>query len=213
MTWRQRQWLRLSVGMAAFLVGLTVAVGDGGGGRPVLATVVLAAADLPAGRSLRPADLIVAQLPADAAPPGASAEAAAVVGATLISPIAAGEAVTATRILGQNDAGGGLRGRTAMPVVLADAGVLPYLRPGQRVDVLWAPTAQGPADADSSAKVVAADVAVLVVPQPAARDGPFADGGTAVSDGTVILEVDEDSAIALASAAANGRLSVLLRGG
>src|SRR6185312_14054785 len=97
----------------------------------------------------------------------------------------------------------GRPGQVAVPVRLADGAAAAALaRPGEVVDVL----AVGSLDdtgAASEPTVVASAVTVLALP---GRDG--ASGSDA---GLVVVAVSPDQAVALASASARSRLSLVLR--
>jgi Flp pilus assembly protein CpaB len=226
--------------VAALLAGLAVLCGLTALRPPAPpAVLVLAAArDLAPGSVLALADLRSVSLPAAVVPSGALRPGAAVLGRLVAGPVRSGEPLTDVRLVGPGLLSSLPAGTVAVPVRFADAGAVALLRPGDRIDVLAAPTSYagfgdtalaappdpraspaadgpgppdpGPPDPGASgpgASVVAADVAVLVVPaaDPAAPATMSADGAL------VVLACSPATARALASAAANGRLSPALR--
>jgi pilus assembly protein CpaB len=159
--------------------------------------VVVAAADLPAGAVLGTGDLVVARLPADAAPAGVVTDPPQLAGAVLASPLRTGEPVTDVRVVGPGLWSAVPAGQVAAPVRLADLAVATLLRAGDRVDVLAA--GEGP-----DAQVVAAGALVLTAPSPPAEEGAPA------PDGLLVLAVPPDTAGRLAVSAASATLTVTL---
>jgi Flp pilus assembly protein CpaB len=162
--------------------------------------VVVAAADLPAGRTLTAADLARVDLPAAAAPAGAVSTPGELTGRVLAAPLRSGEAVTDVRLVGAGLWAAVPDGQVAAPVRLADLAVATLLRAGDRVDVL---AATGDGDAPS-VEVVAAGALVLTAPA-APGDGP-----AAPDTGLLVLAVPPDTAERLAAAAAGATLTVTL---
>ena len=111
--------------------------------------VVVAAADVPGGTVLAADDLALQRLPQEARAPGSLTEVSAAVGRRLGSPIAAGEAVTASRIVPRSVTDGLGHGRVALHVLLADPGSADLLVPGDRVAVY--PAGGGPELTDDAA--------------------------------------------------------------
>ena len=122
--------------------------------------VVVAAHDLGPGLALSAADVKLEKHSATALPDGAQTTIEALVGATLAGPARRGEVLTDARVLGSR-----LTGLTAgpdarvVPLHLADAAVLDFIRPGDVVDVM------GAADAgtDANPTLVASDAIVVLV--------------------------------------------------
>lgn len=176
------------------------------GGRTV--PVLVAAHDLVAGAVLRDADTRTVPYPVGLVPNGVLAPGDAVAGRRLVLPLRAGEPLTDVRFVSNSllDRLSG-PGSVAAPVRIADAGEVALVRPGDRVDVLAAPTSDPGGQSSPSAQVTALPVAsgavVLSVPQSATSG--VTDGGL------VVLAVPADTARALAGAAASDRLSLVLR--
>lgn len=130
--------------------------------------VAVALRDLSPGIVLTADDVALRGRPSAMVPDGAVTDLSAVVGSTLAGPSRRGEVLTDTRVLGSRLTGlsAGPDGRV-VPLHLADAAVADVIRPGDRVDVLGAPEAPAPGEADASPRVVATDaVVVLVSPKP-----------------------------------------------
>ena len=100
---------------------------------PATTSILVAARDLPAGRSLTEGDLRSGDWPSDQVPLGRLSSAA---GRVLASPIRAGEPVTDARVLGRGLLAGQAAGLVAVPVRLADAAAGAMVRAGDRIDVL-----------------------------------------------------------------------------
>lgn len=179
--------------------------------------VLTAARDLRWGASLAVEDLRVVQVAAASVPDGALTAAADARGRLLASPVRRGEPITDVRLVGPSLLSE--PGLVAVGVRIADAGTAALLRAGSVVDVLAAALSEGfEPDFDrpggfASAEVVASGVRVLAVPggkggRFGGLDGSF-DGGM---DGALVLvAATEAQAARLAAAAANGRLSLVLR--
>lgn len=203
----------LATGLAAASValGLSVVAPEPARTEPVLA----AARDLAPGAPLTEADLVAVALPPEAVPDGALRPGAAALGRVPAGPVRRGEPLTDVRLVGPGllDALG--PGLVATPVRIADAGSVGLLRAGDAVDVLAVRGAGGAGGAAGAveagapaarASPVAEGAPVLTVPD-ADSDAPFAEGAL------LVLATDEETAAALAAAAVEGPLSVVLRGG
>lgn len=123
---------------------------------PVTTTMVVAARDLPAGHVLSSDDLARVDIDPDLTPRGATEDPS---GQVLAAPLRRGEPVTDVRLTGPDLAVGQPTGTAAQPVRLTDAGQAALLTPGDRIDLLATDPRAG------SASLLAADVAVLAVPQ------------------------------------------------
>ncbi|MGI8720678.1 MAG: Flp pilus assembly protein CpaB [Geodermatophilaceae bacterium] len=166
---------------------------------PAQSSVLVAARDLAAGRTigtddLHSADRTSAQLPDGALTPGID-----VVGRVVTGSVRRGEVMTDRRLLGPGLSASLDTGVVASPVRLVDLEVAALLRAGDRVDILAAVK-----DAPS-ATVVAAGVVVLAVPLAESEDSRPAE-----PIGLVVVAVDQDTAARLAAAAASGTLTATL---
>jgi len=115
------------------LAGLWITIRSAAPAPPATVAVLVAARDLPAGRTLTSDDVRPGHWPADQAPRGRLTAAA---GRTLASPIRTGELVTDARVIGPGLLTGQAAGTVAMPVRLGDPAAGALVRAGDRVDVL-----------------------------------------------------------------------------
>lgn len=155
--------------------------------------MVIAARDLRTGALLRSDDLSVSVWPSALAPPGASARITDLVGRRAGGPIAAGEAVTATRLLSAAAAEIPL-GRVVTSLPGQDPAIVAWLDVGRTVDVIEPGTGN----------VLAQGAAVVAAPEPGSRGADTWSSG--VSDpaaGTVVVSVTETEARSIAAAAAD----------
>ena len=180
---------------------------------PATRGVVVAAADLPAGRSLVAGDLVVAQVPAGVLPPGTSSDPGGFLGRALAAPMARGEAIAGHRLT-DLPTWSVPPGMMPLPVRFADAGAAALLAAGQRVDVVAAsgPGLEGAAPF-ASAELVAQDVLVLAV-----ITGEQESAGILGSSATtgehaplVLLAADRSAALAIAGAQGRASLGYLMR--
>lgn len=191
--WRRLAVLRRVLAGTLALVALVLAVAPGAaqGGVPVVVT----AADVAAGSTLRAADLAVRQWPGELVPAGALREPGAADGRVLVGAARAGEPITDTRLAGPTAALGAPAGTAAVPVRLADAGVAALLVPGSTVDVVTV----GASTAEPV--VLAAAAAVLAVLPP---DSPS-------SGRLVLVGMPADVAARVAAASLTEQVAVTLR--
>jgi Flp pilus assembly protein CpaB len=160
--------------------------------------VVVAAHDLPGGLTLGEDDLRVQRMPATWAPVGALASPDLVAGSVLTARIAAGEAVTASRVARSILAGSVAEGRVAVTAVFAS--VPAGLTVADRVDAFA--TFGG---ARPFTTIAGEDLRVLRI-DPAVA-------GLGGRDGIrVTLDVDPSTARQLMEAAATGTLALAVRG-
>jgi pilus assembly protein CpaB len=197
------------VAAAASIAALGIALQPHG---PATRGVVVAAIDLPAGRTLVAGDLMIAQVPAGVLPAGTSTSAGELLGRVLAAPMARGEAVAEHRITAL-PAWSVPPGTMPMPVRFADPAAAALLSAGQRVDVV---AASGPGlEADTpfaSAELVAQDILVLaVLPADHGSEGLLADRqGFGDRSPLVLLAADRGSALAIAGAQARASLGYLM---
>lgn len=183
--------------------------------------------DLPAGHSLTVGDIQVVRLSTAARPANALTTAAEAEGRVLAGPMVGGEMLLHSRLVGPGILAGGPPGHVAMPVRLDDPAEASFLRPGDHVDVLAArrtaelitPGAEaGNSSTTNGAEVVARNVVVLAIPgsgasgASAGTTGLLGGAGTGDAGGSVlVVSVAQAQAAEIAGAAANARLSVVLR--
>lgn len=189
----------LAAGLAAGAVALALHAAEP---RPVpTVPVIVAAHDLAGGATLGLDDIRLVEVPAGAVATEALGSPDAAVGRVLAGPVRAGEPLTDVRLVGPGLLAGWGDDLVAMPVRVADPGVVGLIRPGDRVDLLAAP-----ASGDGEATVVAGRVPVLAVPaQP--------DQGVLAEGALVVVAATDSQAAALAQAAVSSRLAVAVRSG
>ncbi|SDF52698.1 Flp pilus assembly protein CpaB [Klenkia brasiliensis] len=183
---------RVAAGLLALLaLALALRPAPAAPGAPAVAGVVVAGADLPAGRPLGADDLVTAEWPTGLVPDGAARDPAELTGAVLAAPVRRGEPVTDARVVGPGLWARVPQGQVAAPVRLADLAVAALLRAGDRVDVLATTS-------DGDTRVVAAGALVLAAPP----EGP--------DPGLLVLAVAETTAAELATATTQATLSATL---
>lgn len=161
--WR-RSVLRRSVAAVCAAAAAVVAVGLLRPAPPPTTDVLVTARAVPAGAVLTAADVVLRPVPRAARQPGALTRRWEAVGRRSGSPLAAGEALTATRLVPRSAADGLPAGTVALHVLLADPAAADLLVPGSAVVVY--PAVGG--------SVLVRDATVLAVDPPPEADGAFA---------------------------------------
>lgn len=200
---RAASWHRrlLAAGLAATAVAVGIqAVAPPA---PVTVPVLVAAHDLVAGVPLAGSDLEPRAVPEALVPLGSLRPGDDVVGRLLTGAVRAGETLTDVRLLGPSLVEGLGPDAVATPVRIADAGAARLVRPGDRVDVLATPATVDTAGAPT--RVVAREVVVVAVPDPAAPVG-FGEGAL------LVLATSAQTAAELAAATVTSRLSITVLG-
>ncbi|WP_310964737.1 SAF domain-containing protein [Nocardioides terrisoli] len=188
--WHRRP-LAAVAAAAAVYVGLHAATAP----PPRTVPVWTAAHDLPSGAVLERTDLVRRQFTPQSVPAQRLRDPQVAIGHTVASPIGAGQAVSATQLVGM----GWLDdrpGMSAVPVRVTDPGVVRLLHVGDRVTLLAADP-QHPASAPVH---IAADV--LAIPS-------TSDGSSALPGRLVLVGVDRGSAETVARASVSQFLTVL----
>ncbi len=162
---------------------------------PTGVPIAVTTAEIPAGATVRAADLAVREWPAELVPAGALRDPEAAVGRVLVGAARAGEPLTDVRLVGAGAVPGAGRGAAAVPIRLADAGVAALLVPGSHVDVVTA------GERTDQPVVLAADAAVLAV---MAED-------TRGRGRLVMVAVPREIATRVAAAALSEQVAVTLR--
>lgn len=187
---------------------------------PTAVPVIVAARDLAAGAVLRSGDLHVQEWPTSIAPSARIAEPAAT-GRVLATAVAAGEAITRSRLLGPGLLAGQPPDAVAVTIRVTDPASLAPIHAGDRVDVL-AVTGSGEPPGQAAAERIAAGA--LVLARPAEHDASDDQGwsGGAITTGSgqsastgsgvLVLAADGQTAAQLAGAAGGQPLSVVLLG-
>jgi pilus assembly protein CpaB len=192
-SWHRRK-LAVLAAVAAVLTGISAAAPEG----PAMITVVKARSQLPGGRVVSAADLVLDRVAASDIPEGALTDPEALIGKTLAEPVAENQILTPLTASAARTSVS--PGHVIAPLRLADTALGALLRPGDVVDVIAANT-----DAQQ-AVIVAAGARVVTIPDlPDDRAGPGSDGAL------ILIDVDAQTASIVARAAASATLSVIWR--
>ncbi len=154
--------------------------------------VVVATRAVPAGSRLAAADLVVARWPRAVRPASAFTSTSAVVGQRAAGALAAGEALTPARVLGSGLTTGLADGLAAVPVPLADAGSAALVHPGDRADLIVAPTTSG-----DPPRLAASGILVIAVL-------PATSGSSGSQPAELVVAADQAQELQLAAAAGRG---------
>jgi pilus assembly protein CpaB len=189
--WRRTLLLRRAACVVLLALALITAIAPAPGS--ARSPVVVTAVDLPAGRTVRAADLALRFWPPELVPAGAIRDPTAADGRVLIGAARAGEPITDVRLVGAGPASGALG--AAVPVRLGDAAVAALLLPGKRVDVVTLGQRSG------QPVLLAQDAVVLAVMAEDPR----------VRGRLVIVNMPRDVATRVAAAALADQVTVTLR--
>lgn len=189
--WRRTLILRRAAsGLLVVLALVTALAPPPGSAR---APVVVAAADLAAGRTVHAADLALRLWPPELVPAGTVRDPAAADGRILVGAARAGEPLTDVRLVGAGPALGGQA--AAVPVRLADAAVATLLVPGRKVDVVTLG-----ARSDRPVLLAADAVVLAVLPEDPRTRGRL-----------VIVNMPRDTATRVAAASLADQVAITLR--
>ena len=198
----RRRWLAAGLAGLAALLALRATSPPPPPTRPV----VVAAHDLAAGRALSAGDLVVRRLPPEAVPSGAASTTGRWAGRVLAGPVRSGEVLTDRRVV-EPGLVAGYPGMVAVPVRVAEAGVLRLLRVGDEVDLVAAPV-----EGAGRAYVAAPAARVVAVPRAEQAGSAPVDTVDAVGGGLVVVGVPADQALGLVAAASTRLLTVTWSG-
>ena len=187
---------------------------------PTTTAILVATRDLPAGHAITDADVSEAQWPTSVGPPPTVSDVAEIRGRVTTGPLASGEPIGVTRIIGPGllELAGATRADgtefVAAPIRLADSGQAALIRPGDTVDVIAARASDG---GGQSAERVATDVRVITIA--GANDDASGllpgsgDSSTAATEtgSLIVLAVTPVTATDLAAASTRSKLSVVLK--
>ena len=169
--------------------------------------VVVTAHDLASGEVLDAHDVEVVRVPAGSAPAHAFTSVADVPRRPLVGPMRAGVVVTDLDVIDPGLLTRYGAGVVAVPVRIADAGSLAYVRVGDRIDLIAAGTVPdtggGSGGAAGATSIVASGVPVLAVAP--------ADSTETGEGGLLVVATTSATARAIAGAAITSRVSVALR--
>lgn len=193
--------------LASFLAAAAVAAALAATSPPSVPTVpvVVTAHDLAGGELLEASDVEVVQVPAGSVPAHTFTSVADVPRRPLVGPKRAGIVVTDLDVIAPGLLARYGAGMVAVPVRIADAGSLAYVRVGDRIDLIAAGTVPitGAGGVAGATSIVASSVPVLAVaPNDATETG---------EGGLLVVVTTSVTARAIAAAAITSRVSVALR--
>lgn len=172
------------------------------------AEVLVAAADLPAGRTLTSNDLVSRPVARALLPADVFGDEQAVLGRQLAVPLRAGSALYSTLLLGPGLLAGTAAGTAAVPLRLADAQAVPLLGAGQLVDVLLT---EGDGVARAPVTTVLARAVPVLWTGGTGESEELFSGGEGANPLIVVAAGPREAGV-LAGAENRGSLSVLLVG-
>jgi pilus assembly protein CpaB len=182
-------------------------------GKTDMATVVVAAVDIPVGTRLAEKDLRLTKVPRATLPAGFFESIPAAVGRGVLVPLSGNEVVLETKVAGEN-AGAGLpsmipSGMRAVSVKVNDVvSVAGFVGPGTHVDVIVTGNPQKSNDpGDVTTTTVLENVPVLAAGKKLQRD----EKGEAKDVPVITLLVSPEDAQTLTLASAEGRIQLSLR--
>ncbi|MFP5282840.1 MAG: RcpC/CpaB family pilus assembly protein [Actinomycetes bacterium] len=194
-SWHRRK-LAVLAAVGAVLTGIAAVAPDG----PPTVAVVRTTSRLAGGATVTGGSVRLERLPEAALPEGALTDPVAVIGRTVLGPVAAGAVLTSLDLV---SAAAIRPGHVVAPLRLADADVANLVRAGDRVDVLAAePEA-------AAAALVARSVRVVTVPEPVEATRLAA--GSSTEGALLLVEVVPEVATRLAQAAVSAQISIVLR--
>ncbi|MEA5453343.1 RcpC/CpaB family pilus assembly protein [Sinomonas sp. JGH33] len=197
---------RRSLAAAALCVGVAIGVYQLTPPSAAHASVVVAAADLPAGAPIQSSQIRLARVPVDGLPEHAATEVDEVAGQRLAGPMRKGEILTDAAMVGPGLLTGAAAGTVAVPVRIADPGSLELLRTGQSVDLVL--TEEIGRDGPKST-ILAAGVTVLWTGAGGAPPGGWL-GTPKDAEGLVVVAAESDEARAIAGASSRGKVFFVL---
>lgn len=168
--------------------------------------VLSAARDLPAGKQLSAADLLVVGIPPPLAPSSALLRPEEAIGQQLAGAMRKGQLLADTSLVSQSLLAGAPPGSSAVPLRLADPATAQLVSPGQLVTVLG--SADDGLGRNGPGTVLASAVPILWTQ--ASRDAEPGWPSIKDSDGLVVVAASTEQAAALAGAAGRSRLSLLI---
>lgn len=163
----------------------------------------MAGRDLPAGATLRRADVQVAAWPTGTGPPNAYLRPEQVISRQLAGAIRRGEALTSSRLVGADLTIGLPAGLRAVPVQLSDAAAMAFLHAGDWVDLLAGGSDAADGPGPDHATLLAEGVRVLAVQVSPAT--PSGDGRSS----EIVVAADRATALRIAAVAGRAVLATL----
>lgn len=189
-------WPRRVLALGCVALAAASAVSAARTGASSRVPVAVASRAIAAGALVTPADVSIAQWPRDIRPPSAFGTSAAVVGQRSAGGIAAGEALTPSRLITSALTKGLAPGLSAVPVALADTGSAALIRIGDYVDLIAA------AEGAAAPSALARQVLVLAVVAAATSGGLN-------QPAELVVAADETTSLRLAAFAGRGAFATV----
>jgi Flp pilus assembly protein CpaB len=165
-----------------------------------------AARDLPAGKTLDAADLVVLNIPPGLLPGGSFGDSAALLGKQLAVPLREGQLISDSQLLGPGLLAGSPPGSAAVPLRMADPSSVRLVSPGQLINVVI--SGDNGFDRPGLSEILADGVPVLWT---SAQGGKAVQWlGDAETEGLIVVAADADQSRRLAGASTQGKLFFVL---
>jgi pilus assembly protein CpaB len=167
---------------------------------------VAAARDLPAGKTLDAADMVVLNVPPGLLAAGSFGDGSMLHGKQLATPLRQGQLIADSQLLGPGLLAGSPPGSAAVPLRMADPSSVRLVSAGQLINVVM--SGDNGFDRPGTSEVLAAGVPVLWT---SAQGGKAAQWlGDAETDGLIVVAADADQSRRLAGASTQGKLFFVL---
>lgn len=165
-----------------------------------------AARDLPAGKTLDAADLVVLNIPPGLLPGGSFGDGAVLLGKQLAVPLRQGQLISDSQLLGPGLLAGSPPGSAAVPLRMADPSSVRLVSPGQLINVVI--SGDNGFDRPGMSEVLADGVPVLWTSVQGGKAVQWL--GDAETDGLIVVAADADQSRRLAGASTHGKLFFVL---
>jgi pilus assembly protein CpaB len=168
--------------------------------------VLAAARDLPAGKTLDAADMVVLNIPTGLLPGGSFSEGASLRGTQLAVPLRQGQLISDSQLLGPGLLAGSPPGSAAVPLRMADPSSVRLVSPGQLINVVM--SGENGFDQPGTTEVLATGVPVLWTATQGGKEVPWL--GDSETDGLIVVAADAVQSRRLAGASTQGKLFFVL---
>jgi Flp pilus assembly protein CpaB len=170
------------------------------------AGALAAARDLPAGKTLEAADMVVLDVPHGLLPRGGFSADSPPRGKQLAVALRQGQLISDAQLLGPGLLAGSPAGSSAVPLRMADPSSIQLVSPGQLINVVLS-VGDG-FDQHGASEVLAAGVPVLWTSTQGGKGAVWLGDGE--SDGLIVVAADADQSRRLAGASTQGKLFFVL---
>jgi Flp pilus assembly protein CpaB len=165
-----------------------------------------AARDLPAGKSLDAADIVVLNIPHGLLPGGSFDDGVTLHGRQLAVPLRQGQLISDSQLLGPGLLTGSPPGSAAVPLRMADPSSVRLVSPGQLINVVL--SGDDGFDRPGSSELLAAGVPVLWTSAQGGKATQWL--GDAETDGLIVVAATAEQSRRLAGASTEGKLFFVL---